>query len=141
MDNWCGYMHERGKLVNFLDERRISNPVVLTGDNHANWVNDLRSDDRRPETRIVATEFVGTSISSGGNGGISKKQGREKDLLADNPGVRFFNNQRGYIRCTLTPNEWSSDFRVVDYVDKPGAPVATLATFVVEAGQPGAKRA
>jgi alkaline phosphatase D len=138
MDNWNGYLHERGKLMSFLSERKIANAVVLTGDNHANWVNDLRMDDRRPETPVVATEFVGTSISSGGN--VSKKQGREKDLLADNPGVRFFNNDRGYVRCTLTPKEWRTDFRIVDYVDKPGSPVSTLASYVVEAGQPGAKR-
>jgi alkaline phosphatase D len=141
MDNWCGYLHERGKLLAFLAERKVANPVVLTGDNHANWVNDLRIDDRKPEMPVVATEFVGTSISSGGNGGISKKQGFEKDLRADNPAVKFFNSKRGYVRCTLTPKEWRTDFQIVDYVDKPGAPISTVATYVVEAGQPGAKRA
>ena len=48
------------------DPKRAANTVVLTGDNHANWVNDLRTDDLRPETPLVATEFAGTSISSGG---------------------------------------------------------------------------
>jgi len=139
MDNWCGYLRERNQLMSFLSERKIANAVVLTGDNHANWVNDLRGDDRRPETPILATEFVGTSISSGGSS--SKKQSREKSLLADNPGVRLFNNDRGYVRCTLTPKEWRTDFRIVDYVDKPGAPVSTLATYVIEAGHPGAQRA
>ena len=68
MDQWPGYAHERMRLVRFLAERRVPNPVVLTGDIHSNWVNDLRVDDRKPDTPVVATEFVGTSISSGGNG-------------------------------------------------------------------------
>ena len=69
MDKWPGYMHDRQRLVQFLADRQIANPVVLTGDIHSNWVNDLRVDDRKPETPVVATEFVGTIVSSGGNGG------------------------------------------------------------------------
>jgi hypothetical protein len=56
-----------------------ANPVVLTGDNHSNWVNDLRVDDLQPKTRVVATEFVGTSISSGGNG--SEHHERAKEII------------------------------------------------------------
>src|SRR5690606_34136360 len=68
MDQWPGCAHERMALMEFLADRRVPNPVVLTGDIHSNWVNNLRVDDRQPDTAIVATEFVGTSISSGGNG-------------------------------------------------------------------------
>ena len=35
------------ELVKFLADRRVPNPVVLTGDIHSNWVNDLRG--RRPQ--------------------------------------------------------------------------------------------
>ena len=47
MEKWTGYMHDRLSLVQFLADRHISNPVVLSGDIHSNWVNDLRVDDRR----------------------------------------------------------------------------------------------
>jgi alkaline phosphatase D len=102
-------------------------------------VNDLHLDDLRPENPIVATEFVGTSITSGGNGG--EQQERAKTLMAENPGVRFFNEERGYVRCTITPKTWRSDFRTVAQIEKPGAPMVTRASFVVEAGKAGAKRA
>ena len=49
MDQWPGYAHERIELVRFLAERRVPNPVVLTGDIHSNWVNDLRVDDREAD--------------------------------------------------------------------------------------------
>jgi alkaline phosphatase D len=139
MDQWPGYVDERMRLVKFLQERRILNPVVLTGDIHSNWVNDLRVDDRKPETPIVAAEFVGTSISSGGNG-KAQVPGVEK-RLADNPFVRFYNAQRGYVRCTVTPKTWRSDYQVVEEVTKPGAPIVTRASFVVEAGSAGVKPA
>ncbi|MCS6849805.1 MAG: alkaline phosphatase D family protein [Gemmataceae bacterium] len=136
MDQWPGYVHERLALVRFLAERRVPNPVVLTGDIHSNWVNDLRVDDRKPELPVVATEFVGTSISSGGNGVRTPKN--LEQLMAINPCIRFHNQERGYVRCIVTPRLWQSDYVVAEYVTKPGGPVVTRASFVVEAGRPGA---
>jgi len=139
MDQWPGYADERIRLVKFLAERRVPNPVVLTGDIHSNWVNDLRVDDRKADAPLVATEFVGTSISSGGNGVREPK--KLDALLAENPCVRFHNAQRGYVRCTVTPDHWRSDYVVVEDVTKPGAPAVNRASFVVEAGKPGAQTA
>jgi alkaline phosphatase D len=139
MDQWPGYAHERMRVARFLQDRRVLNPIVLTGDIHSNWVNDLRVDDRNHDTPVIATEFVGTSISTGGNGYI--KRASQDRLLADNPCIRFHNGQRGYVRCTVTPQAWKADFQVVENVTKPGAPVLTRASFVVESGQPGAKGA
>ena len=136
MDQWPGYAHERMQLVQFMADHEVSNPVVLTGDIHSNWVNDLRVDDRKPETPVIATEFVGTSISSGGNG-VDRPKNHDA-LLAENPCLRFHNAQRGYMRCTLTPSTWRTDYMVVDFVDRPGGTVSNRASFVVEAGQPGA---
>jgi alkaline phosphatase D len=139
MDQWPSAAHERMELVRYMQERKVANPVVLTGDIHSNWVNDLRVDDRKTETPVIATEFVGTSITSGGNG--SAKVPDLDTLLAENPCVRFHNRQRGYVRCTLTPGAWRSDYLVVDDVTKPGGNVTNRASFVVEAGHPGAKPA
>ena len=139
MDQWPGYAHDRMALVQFMEEKRVSNPVVLTGDIHSNWVNDLRVDDRKTNTPVIATEFVGTSITSGGDG-----VDRPKDLettLAENPCVRFYNRQRGYVRCTVTPSAWQSDYIVVENVSQPGAKASNRASFVVEAGRAGAKSA
>ena len=135
MDQWPGYTHERVELGQFLQDRRVLNPVVLTGDIHTNWVNDLRVDDRKPETTPVASEFVVTSITSGGNG--SDAADRREKVMAGNPGVRYFNSQRGYVRCTVTPDRWQSDYMVVDQVTEPNSPIKQTASFTVEAGRPG----
>jgi alkaline phosphatase D len=87
----------------------------------------------------VATEFVGTSLSSGGNGTQHPKN--LDALLSENPFVKFHNAERGYVSCTITPDEWRSDYRIVEYIDRPGAPLITRRSFVVENGQPGATQA
>lgn len=135
MDQWAGYDVARKRLLSFLETRRVSNPIVLTGDIHSNWANELKVDFDSNPSPVVAAEFVGTSISSGGNGVQSPKG--QAEMLAQNPFVKFQNAERGYISCTVTPKEWKSDYQVVEYVDKPGAPLITRASFTVESGKPG----
>jgi alkaline phosphatase D len=62
-------------------------------------------------------------------------------VVEENPHIEFFNGQRGYVRCTLTPQEYRADYRVVPYVKQPGAQVYTRASFVTEAGNPGLQQA
>ena len=104
----------------FLGSRKPSNPVALAGDVHNNWVNDLRLEPDDPKTPVVATEFVGTSISSAGDG--SDMPATMKAMVSENECVRFANDQRGYVSFDLRPKELRADFRVVEYVSKPGAP-------------------
>jgi alkaline phosphatase D len=135
MDQWPGYERERRQLLRSFDERRIANPVVLAGDIHSNWANDLIADFDDLDSRTVATEFVGTSITSGGDGARAP---RDLDrLLAENPFVKFHNTQRGYVRCEVSPAGWRSDYQVVEYVSREAAPLVTRASFVIEAGKPG----
>jgi alkaline phosphatase D len=139
MDQWPGAAHERMELVRFMGERRVANPVVLTGDIHSNWVNNLRTDDRKAELPVVATEFVGTSVSSGGNGTDGAEA--RAALQAENACVQFHNRERGYVRCEVTPRTWRTDFVVVDDVTRPNGNVRNRASFVVDAGRPGARPA
>jgi alkaline phosphatase D len=140
MDQWPGYAFERMELLRWLAERKIANPVVLTGDIHTNWANDLRIDDRQTDSPVVASEFVCTSISSGGNSSWINAEA-QKVLPAKNPGVRFLNGERGYVRCVVTPKTWQSDYVVCEDVLQPNGKIATRASFVIEAGQPGLKKA
>jgi alkaline phosphatase D len=139
MDKWDGYEASRSRLLRFLGTRKPSNPVTLAGDVHNNWVNDLHLDVDDPRSPIVASEFVGTSITSAGDG--SDMSPAMKTMVSENECVRFANDQRGYVRFDLRPKELRADFRVVEYVSRPDAPINTRASFVVESGRPGAQRA
>ena len=138
MDQWSGYEAARKRVLGFLEQRRPSNPIVITGDIHSNWACDLKADFDRPESPPVAAEFVGTSISSGGDGSDSLPL--VDKYLPENPHVKFYNSQRGYVRCMITPAKWQTDYRVLSYVTKPESPISTRATFIVENGRPGAQR-
>lgn len=131
MDSWSGYEVARDRAVEAMT--RASNPVVLTGDVHANWTCEVRQDPRDPVSRFVAPEFVATSISSGGDG--SDTMEAVQKMLPANPQVRFFNRQRGYLRCEVTPAHWKTDYRVVEYVTRPGSPIKTRVSFTSEAGR------
>lgn len=135
MDAWDGYVASRSRILDFVEKRKPSNLVVLTGDVHANWVADLKADFDKPESKILGSEFVGTSISSGGDGTETNAGG--KLALAENPHIKFHNNQRGYVRCVLTPDSCTTDYRIVPFVAKPDAPISTRASFRIENGRPG----
>lgn len=138
-DAWDGYLVERNSLRDHLAAAGTSNPMVLTGDVHANYVCDVKADFDDPSSATVATELVGTSISTGGDG---QDQGPNDPVqLAENPHIRFINRNRGYVRNVVTRTEWTADFRVVDFVTRRGAPARTRATYVIENGRPGAQPA
>jgi alkaline phosphatase D len=134
MDQWPGYEMDRRRVLRHLAGNPISNPVVLAGDIHTNWANELIADFDSPDSPSVATEFVGTSISSSGDGVDAPKY--LDQLMSENPFVKFHNAQRGYVRCEVAPGRWRSDYRVVEYVTRPGAPLLTRRSFVVESGRP-----
>lgn len=138
MDQWPGYEFERRRVLKHFHDQQIKNPVVLTGDIHKNWANELIADFDQLDSKVVGTEFVGTSISSSGDGEEQPK-GHDQ-ILAENPFVKLFNGERGYVRCELTPETWRTDYRTVPYVTRPDAPVRTRASFVVESGRPGLNR-
>ena len=136
VDNWMGYVADRQMILDRFPTTK--NPVVLSGDSHVNFVYDLKRDFGDPTSPTVGTELLGTSISSDGDPFVEQTQFTPP---AKNPQLRFFDNHRGYVRCTLEPARLTADFRAVSTVRKSTATVSTTATFVVDDGRPGARRA
>ncbi len=110
---------------------------MLSADNHNNWAIDVKRDFDRESSPVVASEFSATSLTSGGDGADMDPEFAR--ILAANPHVKLHNSQRGYVRCVVTPERWQTDYRIVPYVSRPGAPVHTRATFTIESGQAGLK--
>jgi alkaline phosphatase D len=136
-DGWDGYPAARKRLLDFLAARKIANPVVLGGDVHQFNVADLKADFDDPASPVVASEFVGTSISSQG-----WPQERLEKFLPDNPHMKLVESRyRGYTRVEATENDLRVELRAVATVKERDAPCETLATFVVEDGHPGPQRA
>ncbi|MBI0579905.1 alkaline phosphatase [Neobacillus cucumis] len=137
MDAWDGYPAARQHLLDFAKTRNIDNLIILSGDVHANWASNLLTNFDDPNAKIIGAEFVGTSITSGGDG--SDKRADTDKILGLNPHIKFFNDFRGYVRCKVTPEKWQADYRVVPYVSSQGADITTRASFVFEKDQNGLK--
>ncbi|MCE3590292.1 hypothetical protein LXJ59_27280, partial [Escherichia coli] len=82
----------------------------------------------------VATEFVSTSISSGGDGADVRK-GADR-IAAENPFLAWTNDRRGYLLCDVDRQMWRGAFRTVDAVSTPDAPVRTAGTATIAFGDP-----
>ena len=136
-EKWDGYPVDRQKILDLMRERHLVNSIVITGDVHQNFVRNVPPDHIQLDAAPVATEFIGTSISSGGDRTLSTVFGGN----ANNPHLRFTDNHHGYVRCRVTPNLWQADYRTVPSVIQPDdGGISTTASFVVEAGQAGAQQ-
>jgi len=58
-------------------------------------------------------------------------------MMSKNPHLALLNDQRGYAICDVTPELWTTHFRVVDYVSKPDAEIKTRRSLSIESGKPG----
>ncbi len=138
MDAWDGYPASRRRITQGWVDAGVRNPVVLTGDVHAHWASEITSDFDDPDAPVVGSEFVTSSITSGGDG-YDEPSGAHP-WAAYNPHLTFWTNLRGYVSTTITPSEFRADYRCVPRVSEPGASAFTRASFVVEDGVPGMHR-
>ncbi|MFW6774023.1 alkaline phosphatase D family protein [Nocardioides sp. CPCC 205120] len=129
MDSWDGYPASRQRISQGFVDARVRNPVVLTGDVHAHWASDLYLDYDEPTTPI-GSEFVTTSITSGGDG-YDDPTGTHP-WMPDNPNIRFWTNLRGYVSTTIEPGAMRVDHRCVPVVTTPDAQAFTRRSYVVE---------
>ncbi|MEV4498759.1 alkaline phosphatase [Micromonospora arborensis] len=133
MDAWDGYRASRSRIQTGWQQRGVRNPLVLTGDVHRSWANDLKADYANPSSATIGTELVCTSISSTGNGSGSTTIPN----AAANPHLKFYSDRRGYVRTTISRSQVRADFRAVNTVTEHGAAASTVRSFVILDGQPG----
>nr|WP_245577521.1 alkaline phosphatase D family protein [Actinoplanes globisporus] len=136
MDAWDGYRASRDRLQRGWVERGARNPVVLTGDIHTAWANDLKADYADPSSATIGTELICTSITSRGDGSATTTI----PTGGLNPHLKFYSDRRGYTRATITPAKLTADFRGVDAVSVRDAAVRTVGSFAIEDGRPGVRR-
>src|SRR5262245_16719640 len=139
MDAWDGYAAARNRILGFVRDAGVPNVVVLTGDIHSSWVGDLRANFDDSGSPVVATEFVGTSITSEFPAAFVPAVGAAL-RHPSNGHIKFFDGiWRGYVRCVVDQQRWRADFRAVATVAAPSSTIETLASFEVLDGEPGAR--
>jgi alkaline phosphatase D len=132
-DDWDGYPANRARLLKRIHDAKVPNPVVVSGDIHSFFANDLKLDPDDQASPIVASEFVGTSISS-----YPAPYEVLAKTLPDNPHVHFFESRRrGYVCIDLERAHMQVRMRAVSDAHDPKADISTLKTFAVESGRAG----
>ena len=102
-DDWDGYPAARERLYAAFT-RAGSHPLVLSGDSHATWANDLADDTGR----LVGTEFGVTAVTSPSYGALLPGLGRY--IAEANEEVAFCDqDHKGFVMLTLTPQTATAD--------------------------------
>jgi alkaline phosphatase D len=131
-DGWDGYPATRDRMLRAIEVSKLSNPVIFSGDIHSFWANEVKKNPFDPETKSIATEFVGTSVTANGPSYEFFQR-----ALTENPHVRYFESRnRGYVSVTLTPKALSARYMAISDRRDLNASVSLIKSFVVEAGKP-----
>jgi alkaline phosphatase D len=136
MDTWDGYRAARNRIQRGWVDRKVRNPVVLTGDVHTAWANNLEANYADAKSATVGTELICTSITSRGDGSATTTIPNART----NPHLRFYSDRRGYVRTTISRKQIRADFRGLDSVTTRGAAARTLKSFVILDGKPGLRK-
>jgi len=132
LDQWDGYPAARRRLADQLAE--VSNPVIITGDIHASGVGVLTRDPDDDASEALATELVGTSISSDFPAAYVDIVEQAGEVA---PAIRYVTaRRRGYVVCEVSEDELRADFRYVSTVTEERADIETGATWLVRDGAP-----
>jgi len=124
LDAWDGYGHDRTQVLEAAVANGV-NLVVLAGDTHNAWANDLRLADDTP----AGVEFATPSVSSPGLEAFlgltsSDDPGAaaaafEGGLLGLVPDLRYSNLlDRGFLTVTFTPSEVTAEWTFVDDITR-----------------------
>ncbi len=129
-DQWDGYAPDRDRILTDIVNQGVKNFVVLTGDIHLAGIGKLTID--AAPTTAMGTEFVTTSISSSGSGSAATES-----LLIALPNIIDAEVMyRGYTLHTVTANDWTAEFRIVENNLVEGSSTSVWKTFKVLAGSP-----
>ena len=119
-DQWDGYQADQRALLAAMARSGQTDPVVLTGDIHSSWSNDLPTDydayRRGDRSSSVGVEFVCPSITSDGfkevlQGSAATATAVTGFFRAANPWVRYLEGiGHGFAVLDVTPQRVQTDF-------------------------------
>jgi alkaline phosphatase D len=114
LDQWDGYPADRDRLYKMLSESH-ANAIVLSGDSHAFWANELY--DGRTGGERVAVEFGTAGITSPGAGDAMPTIPMGSLVTRHNREVHFSDHAaKGFVLLTLTRDEARAELMAVSTI-------------------------
>ncbi len=134
-DMWDGYPADRQRLYGLI-EKAHANAIVVSGDSHAFWANELY--DAEVGGKRVAVEFGAAGITSPGPG-EAIAQIPLGDAFAKYNREVLFNNQtaKGFVLLTLTHSEATAELIAVSSIRDKAFTTKPIAIYHVTPGASG----
>jgi alkaline phosphatase D len=143
-DQWDGYQAARSRIFDHVESNGIDNLVVLTGDIHSSWANDLSRNpfnaalyDPVGRSGSLGVEFVTPAVSSPGIPDPVEAAQTAALLRFVSPHMKYIDLfQRGYVLLDVdaerVQGEWyyTPDITVPQAIDVPGP------AFYADSGSP-----
>lgn len=127
LDSWDGYPAGRERLYETFAAAGVA-PIVLSGDSHAFWVNELHDKDGARR----AVEFGTSSISSPSPGDHVGGLPLGAALSAANPEVKFCDQtSKGYVMLNITRDQVVGELWAVSTIAAKPYELKTVKTFAV----------
>ncbi|AXK36106.1 metallophosphatase [Streptomyces armeniacus] len=136
-DQWDGFLAERKEVLEHVHASGLEDLVVVTGDWHSAFVDDIRTDYDDAGSPLVGTEFTAHSVTSAAYA-PEWNESNGPLMGAANPHLKYFEGNRyGYDVYELTPERLTARMRVIADRRDPRSPVTTLTSFHVDRGRTG----
>ncbi|MDX1757480.1 MAG: alkaline phosphatase D family protein [Marinobacter sp.] len=120
VDQWDGYVADRDKILQTLGDQGIDNTVILTGDIHTSWANEVYVDNSligNALTSPVAAEFVAPSVTSPGLEEFLTDSGADIAAVAArlaNPHMKYTElKSRGFVLMDVTRERAQAEYYYV----------------------------
>ncbi|MEQ1617941.1 MAG: alkaline phosphatase D family protein [Terricaulis sp.] len=133
-DGWDGYPGSRARV---LEAMRAAGgaTIVLSGDSHIAWANELNDGRGR-----VSVELGATSITSPSDASYFQSAGIDfaGGVRARNPHVKWMDAARhGYLLLTLSREQANAEFFAVSTISEPAYETSRVAAFAIAAESGG----
>jgi alkaline phosphatase D len=127
LDMWDGYPIDRERVYAQI-RRAKARPIVVSGDSHAFWANELADE----KGQRVACEFGGTAITSSGADDSLKPLKAGPAFVKRSPEVKFCDQgAKGFVLLTLSHSEARADLVAVSSITSKTFTTQALKSFRV----------
>jgi alkaline phosphatase D len=128
LDQWDGYPAARERVYGMFKDAG-ARPIVLAGDSHSFWANELHDD----AGKLVAAEFGATGVTSPGFEDLLPGLPLNEAFVARNKEIKFADSAaKGFVKLTLTRESAVAEMVAVSTIHAPDYEAKTIATFTVK---------
>ncbi len=130
-DQWDGYPAERSRVYNHILSNNIQDVVVITGDIHSSWANDLPASNYNSSTGAgsAGVEFIAPSVTSPG----SQVALNVNIIKAANSHIKYVDlTKHGYIILDINHDRAQSDWYFVNTIDQPSSAITYATSYYTD---------